>query len=337
MKGNDCESKKVHVLTSSRKAIKTSLRDAGPHSESRLHHAQAESPPPLQQTSKDTKKSETLHRERRRGPELTPGELSRQETAGPKRPGSLLEPGRHAVPAQSAPLPAESPREPRPGPRAQGGPGPPRLDVRGPTAWAAASGRGLPDARLRAQRGLALGPSPAAPGGREGAAPGPATVTGPRRAQRPPRPPLPTRSPSSGPGSQSGAPAASPQLGAPTPPPSLSLARPPRRNWARVASSGRSSALRASPAETEARLAPSGPRRGGGARGAGRGDRAAAGPAPRVGDPVPSAARRPRAPREARLVPARWPRAGHCGAFWPLVCGAKAWKTSPVSTVVKPE
>lgn len=75
---------------------------------------------------------------------------------------------------------------------------------------------------------------------------------------RPRRPPA-RRSPSWGPGSRPGAPAASPQLGAPTPPPSLSLARPPRRNWARVGSSGRNSALRAAPAETEARMVPSGP------------------------------------------------------------------------------
>lgn len=79
---------------------------------------------------------------------------------------------------------------------------------------------------------------------------------------RPRRPPA-RRSPSWGPGSQPGAPAASPQLGAPTPPPSLSLARPPRRNWARVASSGRNSALREAPAETEARMVPSGPPLGG--------------------------------------------------------------------------
>lgn len=181
--------------------------------------------------------------------------------------------------------------------------------VRGPTAWAVANGHELPDRRPKPGGAALRVRDPTARAAREGAAPGPATVTGSRRAQRPPRSALPTRSPSSGPGSRLGAPAASPQLGAPTPPPSLSLARPPRRNWARVASSGCSSALRASPAETEARLAPSGPWRSGGARGVGGWP--AAGPAHRAGGPgdqvfsaYPGRARA-RAGSWSRLVPAR--------------------------------
>lgn len=158
-------------------------------------------------------------------------------------------------------------------------------------------------------------------------------------APRPTPAPLRTSSPSSGPGSRPGAPAASPQLGAPTPPPSLSLARPPRRNWVRVASSGRSSALRASPAETEA----TGPFRASAAVGGAGGEGGGGGlqappPGPElgvgaVGGRVPST-RSAAARRElGRVVRARRLRTGRRRAA-PLrssALGAQAEPSSPLS------
>ena len=178
------------------------------------------------------------------------------------------------APAPPQPAGARGRQKPRPRPVEAGRPA-------GPTAWAAAGRPRSSPPQAAARRGPRRGSEPTT------AAPGPATVTGPRRAQRPPhaapaRPPA--RSPSSGLRSWPGAPAASPQLAAPTPPPSLSLARPPRRNWARVASSGCGSALRASPTETEARPVPSGPRR---SRGAGRAGCVGAAARPQAPPPRP--------------------------------------------------
>lgn len=167
----------------------------------------------------------------------------------------------HAVPARCAPPPPV----PRPGP----GVGRPGRRTCGCLRVGRGQGPELPDSGLRARQGLAPGPSPTAPADLEGPRSGPRPLRG-RARPTPARSAPPTRSPSSGPGSRPAAPAASPQLGAPTPPPSLSLARPPRRNWARVASSGRSSALRASPAETEALLPLPGLGERWEARGAGR-------------------------------------------------------------------
>lgn len=287
-------------------AIKTPHRDAGPHSEPGLHPART--PPATEQTSKGTKKSETLRREGRSRPDLTAAQLSRRGS----RPGTPGEaPGARwalGVRTQRAPEPAGT------GVRAAGAPQlakAPPPDMRGPRRLARGhTGCQRAAPRLRAQRGLAPGPSPRGPrrpgGGR-------ARAPRPLRGRAAPNARLAGRCPLAHLLRVRGRSQARLQL-------LHDLERRLRRHrchWrGLLAGTGLESRPRAAappsvhPPRRRKRYWPLPGLRGVGVRGT-RGARPgpAAGTTPRVRDPVPSGrATAARTESRGRRVPARWPR-----------------------------